>query len=44
MADEGGSARSSNVVDGEQKAESILLGLEWRQRKLACLKLEAKVA
>ena len=42
MADERGFARSPDVVGGEQKAESILLGLERQQRKLARQKCEAK--
>ena len=44
MADEGGSARTPDVVGGEQKAEFVLLGLEQRQQKLARLKGKAKVA
>ena len=42
MVDEGGSARSSNVVGREQKAESVLLGLEQQQRKFAHFETRGK--
>ena len=42
MADGGAFARCINVGIGEQKAKSMLSGLEWRKMKLALLKYEAK--
>ena len=49
MVEEGGFARCTNVGAREQKTKlqkiaSMLLGLECQQRKLECLKHEAKVA
>ena len=44
MADEESLASIPKVAAGEPKANSIILGLERRQRKLARLKREAKAA